>query len=264
MFKNVTLGCDPELFLYNPQENTFHSVIGLIGGTKEQPRDIGNGCAVQEDNMAAEYCTPATANLSDWHTNHLYVQQWLEQEANKHGLSLSTKCTARFPHYQYDNEAAWLFGCDPDFDASTGLENPAPKANDKYMRTAGGHIHIGYSTPDVVTTRKLMLMMDLIVGVPSIVLDTDTERRELYGKPSAHRIKPYGGEYRTLSNFWIHSEELRTWAFDETLRAVDMMKKVDELLTPQVVMACRAAINKCDKALASFLIKRHGLNALGA
>ncbi len=37
--------------------------------------------------------------------------------------------------------------------------------------------------------------------------DKDTERRGMYGKAGAFRPKPYGVEYRTLSNAWLSNDE---------------------------------------------------------
>jgi hypothetical protein len=64
--------------------------------------------------------------------------------------------------------------------------------------------------------------MDLHLGVVSVLLDKDTLRRQLYGKSGAYRLKEYGGEYRTLSNFWIKSSKLIKWAYKETKKSIDM------------------------------------------
>ena len=44
--------------------------------------------------------------------------------------------------------------------------------------------------------------------------DRDPLRRELYGKAGAFRPKPYGVEYRTPSNIWIRSRDMRRCIFD--------------------------------------------------
>jgi hypothetical protein len=58
---------------------------------------------------------------------------------------------------------------------------------------------------------EVVKMMDIFMGVPSILLDTDPSapaRRRLYGRAGAHRPKSYGVEYRALGNFWVQSPEL--------------------------------------------------------
>lgn len=86
-----------------------------------------------------------------------------------------------------------------------------------------GHIHVGYDDNNIETSLNIIKAMDLFLGVPSIVLDDDTDRRKMYGKAGCFRIKPYGVEYRTLSNFWIASEELTNWVFEQTLKAIDFV-----------------------------------------
>jgi hypothetical protein len=57
----------------------------------------------------------------------------------------------------------------------------------------------------------LIPLMDLIVGIPSVLIDRDKnakERRKLYGRAGDFRYQPHGIEYRTLSNFWIKSYHL--------------------------------------------------------
>jgi hypothetical protein len=41
-------------------------------------------------------------------------------------------------------------------------------------------------------------------------------RRELYGKAGAFRPKPYGVEYRVLSNRWLNSEALIRWVYNQS------------------------------------------------
>ena len=52
-----------------------------------------------------------------------------------------------------------------------------------------------------------------------MLLDDGAKRRELYGKAGAYRVKPYGVEYRVLSNFWLKSPALMQWVYDNTILA---------------------------------------------
>ena len=111
-------------------------------------------------------------------------------------------------------------GCDPDFDAWNGEPNIKPNA-ERPMRTASGHVHIGWTNDqDILSTihRTEAFMvgkqMDFFLGLPSLFYDTCTERREMYGKAGCVRVKPYGVEYRTLSNAWLNSEHLMRWVFN--------------------------------------------------
>ena len=60
-------------------------------------------------------------------------------------------------------------------------------------------------------------MMDLFLGVPSLWLDKDPTsgiRREMYGAAGRYRVKNYGMEYRSLSNFWLQSPRFVEFIYD--------------------------------------------------
>lgn len=221
--KNLKLGCDPELFLIDVT-GQLKSAIGLIGGSKEVPQqlpDLGDGFAVQEDNVAMEFNIPAASDAHEFIMSLDKALSYLgDAVGNRYGLKLATISAASFPESELQTPAALVFGCDPDYNAWTGNRNPKPKAEDKNLRSCGGHIHVGYdkeqARPDAV-----IRYMDLFLGVPSILMDSGDLRKELYGKAGAYREKSYGVEYRTLSNFWIFQKQLVQWAWDNTERAVD-------------------------------------------
>ena len=56
------IGADPEIFLVDTHTHALVSAIDRIGGSKEEPRPLplGDGFAVQEDNVALEYNIPAS------------------------------------------------------------------------------------------------------------------------------------------------------------------------------------------------------------
>ena len=85
---------------------------------------------------------------------------------------------------------AQMFGCEPDFDAWRECVNEKPCADDKNLRSAGGHIHVG---GDLAINNPVAVIraMDLFLGVPSTQLDAGTLRRELYGKAGCFRAKRY-------------------------------------------------------------------------
>lgn len=219
----MRLGTDPEIFLKDAAGGLIAS-CGLIGGTKENPLPlpIGEGFAVQEDNVAIEFNVPPSASSEEFikHINQAMV--FLREQVALQGLSFGTESAALFPEAQLQHPAARVFGCDPDYNAWTRKMNPRPKATDATLRSAGGHIHIGdigdLTPDDVVSVIKLM---DLYAGVPSVLMDKGSLRKELYGKRGAFRVKPYGVEYRTLSNFWVFEDKYVEWAWKVTAQAVD-------------------------------------------
>ena len=66
----MKIGADPELFLVDAA-GAFVSSIGLIGGSKDHPRPlpIGDGFAVQEDNVTLEYNIPASGSKDELVSN---------------------------------------------------------------------------------------------------------------------------------------------------------------------------------------------------
>jgi hypothetical protein len=105
-------------------------------------------------------------------------------------------------------------------------ENPKPNANTT-LRTASGHIHIGFTTDADVASEEhfircavLVKHLDLFLGIRSLEWDKDQTRRQLYGNPGAMRIKPYGVEYRVLSNMWLSEEKLVRFVYRQVLECI--------------------------------------------
>lgn len=250
-----TIGADPELFLKNP-DNKLISVVGLIGGTKDEPLPIGNGCAIQEDNVAAEFCIPACHNAKEFILSINYAMSDIQKRASALGLTLAElTASASFDKDQLNTRAARQFGCDPDYNAYTNKANPRPRCEDKTLRSAGGHVHVGTKLDaiDVVKT------MDLMLGIPSVILDKDERRRQLYGKAGCFRFKPYGVEYRTLSNFWIWDERTIDWVYHQVAEALDFCEEFSVEVTNDEKLKIQDCINNNDKAEAQRLINRWSL-----
>jgi hypothetical protein len=72
--------------------------------------------------------------------------------------------------------------------------------------------------------------MDLFVGLPSTILDEDDQRKNVYGTPGRFRLKPYGVEYRSLSNYWIKDGYLIDMVLNGTKKAVEHAFNHDTLI----------------------------------
>ncbi len=244
-----TIGCDPELFLHHQGKSI--SAIGIVGGSKQYPRPIGNGCAVQEDNVAVEFCIPPAESCDQFIASINYALEAIIKEIPP-GLELKHTASEVFDEDQLQHPMALEFGCDPDFNAWTKQENPRPKAANKSLRSAGGHVHVGVQGVDTV---QLIRSMDLFLGVPSTQLDPDTQRRSLYGKAGAYRPKPYGAEYRTLSNFWVWDNKLIEWVYHQTARAIEFAKT--HALSERDGVMIQQCINNNDKKAYDFLVHKY-------
>lgn len=264
MFTNVTIGCDPELFLKDKQ-GKFIASCDKIGGTKEAPLQIvglPKGFAVQEDNVAVEFCIPPAhskvefvSNISD------VIAEIRSRYVNPIGLELAFGVASHnFTPDQLEHEKAKVFGCDPDYNVYTMQENVKPESTEG-LRTAGGHIHFGWDAPNDPSRHSLVRAADICLGLPSLFLDDDVKRRLMYGKAGAFRIKPYGVEYRTLSNFWVKSEELTGWVYEQAMKAVDLAENAGKkLLDPAIAAMVQMAINKNNKTVAKAVMNKFGVH----
>ena len=254
-YSPVTIGADPEMFL---QDTTgkFISSIGLFGGTKEKPRPLKNvGFFVQEDNVAVEFNIPPDSRRKVFINNIQYAIKEIEKEIKSRHLKLAIVPSAHFELDQLNNPKAREFGCNEDLNVWTMSANPRPKAKDKTLRSAGGHVHIASKNDSIGLGRA----MDLFAGVPSVLFDQDKERRELYGKAGAIRIKPYGIEYRTLSNFWIKSQELIDKVFTQVIQAIHFVADKKQSIPREDAIKIIKCINNSDPSFVPELTEKYGL-----
>ncbi len=232
---NPTFGSDPEMFVYSLEKKRIQPVTNLLGGTKQDPRPLPKeGFFVQEDNVLAEFNIPPTKNRAGFISAISTGQQLVVSELKQKGFVPVLATSHRFLPEDLSDPREMIFGCTPDCNAWLGLEveNPTPfPENDPFLRSAGGHVIVGYDNPTRETNVALIKLCDALVGLPSVLLDTDTERRKLYGKAGSFRHKPYGVEYRTLSSFWLGSEKLTGWVWDRVSQAIDMVNAGNFYLT---------------------------------
>lgn len=233
MFNQI--GADVEIFAEDGKGN-FKSLCGLIGGTKEEPKQLIDsplGFCVQEDNVSLEFNIPPCNNKDSFVASILHMVKKSSDILQKQGFVISKKSSGQFSKLELLHPNALIFGCEPDYDAWKMIENKKPICDDESLRTAGGHIHVDTNRNMVEVVRN----MDLFLGVPSVILDNSEEsirRRKLYGKAGAMRPKPYGLEYRTLSNFWIFDDNLVKWAFAGTRKAVLSNVKISKAMGKEI------------------------------
>lgn len=229
--EGFTFGCDPELFIFGPDDQPV-SAEGIIPGSKEMPHRVEYG-AVQRDGLAAEFNIDPVDNFRDWNRNIQAVMGQLRAMLPA-GHRLEAVASVRFSEKTFLEASpdALALGCSPDFNAWTNSINPPPSLdNDPFLRCAGGHIHIGWtndaqlSDPQhILNCTDLVKQLDWYLGGWSLKMDENAERRSLYGKAGSCRIKPYGVEYRVLSNFWVTTRERRLAVWNRTVQAIRDMR----------------------------------------
>lgn len=256
---NITIGADPEKFVHDGSE--FVCADGMIQGTKDKPFAVENG-AVQVDGMAVEFNINPAANKDQFLNNLKSVMTQLDAMLPSHSTVACPTADFSVEVMEAAPEKAKELGCDADYNAwKDGEANPTPNG-DVLFRTGAGHIHIGWGsdidTSDpahILACSQVCKQLDLYLGVPSVLFDNDDRRRELYGKAGAMRVKPYGVEYRVLSNAWLESDSLMEWVYDSTIKALSNLMEKGLEATEDIV----SVINSSDVAKARVICKNHNL-----
>ena len=218
MTKSVMLGADPEVFLMIGDK--FVSAAGMFPGTKHEPHSIDKG-AVQVDGNALEFNIHAAANEDEFEGHIKTVLTQLDEMVKLVDKDMRIVFTpvATFEKDYWDNKvplSAKELGCDPDFDFAGQMNrNPAEVIYEQPVRTAAGHIHIGWEEgldpgnkghfADCVYIAKKFH----ISGLFQPKTNEEQERLKYYGMNGAFRPKSYGVELRSPSNLWVAHEDTR-------------------------------------------------------
>lgn len=237
---NPTFGSDIEFFLSTVRGEMFPA-IGIVGGTKKEPKPLGQGYFIQEDNVAVEFNIPVCKTPKEF-TKAVFTGYNKCVQELPPTLTPAYVASAEFPFEYLQNPQAREFGCEPDMSAWTRDFNPRPKSNNELLRSAGGHVHIGWTNPDMETRFDLIKACDVFVGIPSLAEDKDKRRRELYGKAGAMRIKPYGVEHRLLSNYWLFDNSATARVINRYKEAIDFIN-YGHVIAPEDAEDIVTAIN---------------------
>lgn len=249
----ILVGCDPELFVIGPDGKPV-SAYGMSKGTKAKPEKVAKG-AVQVDGMALEFNIDPASSGEEFSNNiDIVLREMITFIPGNH--TLDARPVAEFSaEYMKTRCAAEVeLGCDPDYNAYTGEPNPRPNGKVNF-RTGSGHIHIGWTEgmdpmdPDhFEACRMITRELDYTLGYVSMIWDQDAKRRKLYGAAGAFRPKPYGVEYRTLSNAWVTNEKLRKFIFDIVQKTCNNLEKGKSFFAMYGGDAQRAIANNASNA----------------
>jgi len=259
----ILLGSDTELFVMNPETGKMSSVAGVLGADKFNKKAVSSDVRIQEDNVLIEWDINPHNNLDNFLSNIKSAHALSKEEADKHNLQVVEGiCSHIYTEEDLKSfhKDAFVFGCEPSFNALTGSINDKPVSKNAGLRTAGGHIHFGYNhlrTADQRSAQIMGVMCDYFLGLPSLLLDKDTQRRELYGKAGEVRFKEYGVEYRTLSNFWTFNSDNIKFVWDQCQKvysqlANDTYMEIISMISPEEV---QDVINRNDAKMAEQYIK---------
>lgn len=226
------LGADPECFLRKVGNNHLVSAHDIVPGTKLEPYKLPNGGACQADGTALEVNIPPSESGEEFADNIVSVYTDVLKLLPK-GLRLSFDPTVIYSEKYWNTipDEAKRLGCSPDYDGmNEGKELPPPPENKvpPRMRTAGGHLHLGWCDElkedpfekdhfqDCVFMAKMfsewadpVYSLDITYHFKEFkrILPLDRKRLKLYGDIGSFRPKPYGVELRSPSCSWLLGDE---------------------------------------------------------
>lgn len=227
-----TIGCDPELFVVDAT-GKIRSAHDLVPGSKLQPFRVSKG-ALQPDGTSAEFNIDPALTPEEFSENIKLVlrdlQKTIREKDNTLDLKIAPVAWFNKDYFATLPAEALAFGCTPDFNAWENGKVTQFNGTDEPFRTGAGHVHVGWTEfedpadgahqYDCIQATK---QLDAVLYPMSIAWDADKKRRELYGKMGAYRAKPYGFEYRPLSNAWVADPDLHKWVFEATKRAMELL-----------------------------------------
>lgn len=257
--EKFTVGADPELFIGNVESGEIVSAIGLIPGHKGnpyKPDDMPEGFGLQTDNILAEFNIPPVIGRHDFVHHIEYMKNYIDSYVKKKKSNLGVFCmsSSHVASKHLRSKQAQMIGCDRDLNAYTEEMNPKISQFPDNQRVSGLHIHCGYPNPNIEDSIKLVKYFDMYIGLPSILIDTDLERRRLYGKAGSFRVTPYGLEYRVLGGFMMSTPDNLAFIWDQLEKAINAFNNDLPLISPNTV---QAVINCSDQERAKSLIERY-------
>lgn len=221
----ITVGADPEFFVENTETGRLVSAQHITEGTKYDHEPIGDGIEVHADGHAFEVNLPPASIrnfFSDIDSHMRTISEYLQK---KGPYRLSKKVFGDFSHELGEvPDDAWVLGCDPDkiLDFSySGMGTylsvvdrapPVFEGPHKYYRTSSGHVHVGFVPESLIGTYDhtfdaAYVVYSLHRGLNSMTIEEIYRNR--YYPSRTLRIKPYGVEWRGLSNRWIFDSSKR-------------------------------------------------------
>ena len=236
--ENITIGSDLEMFIKNSETGELASAIGVFGGTKKEPKYIGELCYIQEDNILVEANIPPVTNFPDFYKYISYIKNYVNTNYPQFMLHYSS--SERAPLNLLLNDKAREFGCEPvlivdynnDGDVIPDDEFEMGIADKQYSnkRTGGFHLHFGYNNPTPEVNREIVKLFERNVTLPLLKHDIDEHnRREFYGKAGEYREKPYGLECRSIGSYFLKDESTMKMVWDGVQKTIQDFNQGDRV-----------------------------------
>ena len=233
----LTFGADPEVFVVNTKTKR-PTVIGSELVIKEPLKaylrsykdDIYG--TVEPDGVQAELHPRSGSCRAGFGACMSICLDTLRAELAKHPnlqISFDQMVSVKKSELVKLSDHAKFLGCTPSLNIY-GRVSKEVNGLEYRKRSAAGHVHIGSSyirnesyPKGVVTPERLVPALDILVGIPGVLMDRDPaarERRKLYGRAGEYRLPKHGLEYRTLSNFWLISYPIMSLVLGQVRNAL--------------------------------------------
>lgn len=230
---NVTIGCDPELFLFDNIKQRIVPAIGKIGGSKHKPLSLVGGGMVQLDGTVLEFGTaPATSGEDFVSQIQSTINQIRTKLDNRFHGRYELRCGALAGYHPEDIDEDHIglnVGCSPQyrFTSDNALEVVGGVSKlDRSAIPVGGHIHVGFGCNLPITDERLVVsaarFTELFHESMPVFDNVPAARRDrILGivDDAVVRIKPYGLEYRNLPSYWLADKRLAV-AFTDLAKCV--------------------------------------------
>ena len=252
----VTIGCDPEFLLR--ENGILRASQRRCPGTKKRPHALSVGM-VHRDNVAVEIGVNPASTADELVFN---IRKTMEEVRELIGLQyeLCIESSALFPEEELNSSEAMRFGCEGDFDAWCIEQNFTPSAHAAQgLRSAGGHVHIGYPSPTTEENLIVGRAADIFIGLRSVQYDKDVLRRKLYGRASSIRHKPYGVEYRSPSNWWLATDEYIRLIFQWATESFEQ-RSIVKNISYDTAVDIKRIINEGDEPAAFEMMDKLGVS----
>lgn len=227
-----TYGQDPEFAVFKNGQPVI--LADKIQGSKKRPFDLNKDVSVQPDGVAIEFCISPAKDVTEYGQLHAHLMETGQKYLNNLGQGFEMKAISS-THYSMSDLKRYPncmeFGCSPSYSAYTGNPFIIPPADSTTLRSFGSHICVGFkgSLEDTHAYYKeicsIIKCCDLFLGVPSLLLDRDNQRRSLYGKAGDFRLKQLKEdlvvlEYRTLGGHF-NSLDMTKWRIEQFIKALE-------------------------------------------
>lgn len=252
-YLSVSFGADPEIFLSKRGK--------IIGSEKIIPEGgvMGKNVfsikpLVIRDGVQVEFNVPPNTCRQSFSNNLALCFKTLKECMKWSGTKVVFDQTVEVTpnEMQSLHPKSQQFGCAPSENAYGKEEIAITDASQYFYRSAGGHIHIGAPNIYISNPKRVIIIMDILLGNTCVLLDRspgNIERRKVYGKAGEYRMPEHGIEYRVLSNFWLRSYQLMSFVLGMARLSVSVAynKKIaDELIALVDLNKIRYAINNND------------------